>query len=83
MNLEKNYTLSIVVPSYNASPYLKKCVESIYGEPFDERVYDVQVIIVNDGSKDNTIEIARELESAYSDIIVIEKPNEGQGSCIN
>ena len=49
--------LSFVVPSYNSEKYLNKCVDSLLkgGE-------DVEIIIVNDGSKDNTIKIAREYE---------------------
>ena len=52
--------LSFVVPSYNSEKYLNKCVDSLLkgGE-------DVEIIIVNDGSKDNTIKIAREYEEKY------------------
>lgn len=71
--------LSFVVPSYNASAYLNKCVESlaIGGD-------DVEIIIVNDGSKDNTLEIANELKVKHpNNVIVIDKENGGHGSTIN
>lgn len=71
--------LSFVVPSYNSEKYLNKCVDSLLkgGE-------DVEIIIVNDGSKDNTIKIAREYEEKYPSIIkVVDKENGGHGSGIN
>lgn len=71
--------ISFVVPSYNSEAYLAKCLDSLVigGE-------DVEIIVVNDGSKDRTIEIAREYESKYPTIIkVIDKENGGHGSGIN
>ena len=71
--------LSIVVPSYNAEKYLNKCVDSLLvgGE-------DVEIIIVNDGSKDNTLKIAKEYEEKYPTIVkVVDKPNGGHGSGVN
>ena len=71
--------ISFVVPSYNSQEYLAKCLDSLVigGE-------DVEIIIVNDGSKDRTLEIAREYEANYPTIIkVIDKENGGHGSGIN
>lgn len=71
--------ISFVVPSYNAENYLSKCVDSLLvgGE-------DVEIIIVNDGSKDGTIDIANEYLKKYPTIIkVIDKENGGHGSGIN
>ena len=71
--------ISFVVPSYNSEKYLNKCIDSLLigGE-------DVEIIIVNDGSKDNTLKIAREYEEKYPTIIkVIDKENGGHGSGIN
>ena len=71
--------LSIVVPSYNAEKFLDRSIPSLVvgGE-------DVEVIIVNDGSKDSTLEIARRYEKEYPNIVkVIDKPNGGHGSGIN
>ena len=71
--------ISFVVPSYNAENYLNKCIDSLLlgGD-------DVEIIIVNDGSKDKTIDIANEYLEKYPNIIrVIDKENGGHGSGIN
>ena len=71
--------ISFVVPSYNSQEYLAKCLDSLVigGE-------DVEIIVVNDGSKDGTLEIAKEYEEKYPTIIkVIDKENGGHGSGIN
>ena len=71
--------LSFVVPCYNSQDYMAKCIESLlFGGD------DVEIIIVNDGSKDNTINIAREFEAKYPNIIkVVDKENGGHGSGVN
>lgn len=72
-------TLSIVVPAYNSENYLSKCLDPLVigGD-------EVEVIIVNDGSTDNTEEIAKEYCQKYSNIVRLEnKPNGGHGSAIN
>lgn len=71
--------ISFVVPSYNSEQYLNKCIDSLLigGE-------DVEIIIVNDGSKDRTLEIASSYEKQYPSIVkVIDKENGGHGSGIN
>ena len=52
--------LSIAIPCYNAQEYMRKCIESLLvgGE-------DVEILVVDDGSKDNTAEIADEYEREY------------------
>ena len=76
-----NKVLSIIVPSYNMEDYLAKGLGSVLGIP-DPSVLDV--IVVNDGSKDRTLEIARGFESRYPDVVtVIDKENGNYGSCIN
>ena len=71
--------ISFVVPSYNSEKYLNKCVDSLlYGKD------DVEIIIVNDGSTDNTLKIALEYQNKYPNIVrVIDKENGGHGSGLN
>ena len=71
--------LSIDIPSYNSEAYMRKCIESLLvgGE-------DVEILIVNDGSKDKTAEIADEYQAKYPSIVkAIHKENGGHGSAVN
>lgn len=77
--------LSVIVPSYNVQNFLKICVNSLLNHP--NKNY-VEVLIVNDGSTDNTLNIARELEKSWNLlgenlVRVINKENGGYGSTIN
>jgi glycosyltransferase involved in cell wall biosynthesis len=71
--------LTITVPCYNSEGYIRKCVESLLtgGE-------DVEIIIVDDGSKDSTDAIADEYERKYPAIVrALHKENGGHGSAVN
>ena len=71
--------ISFAIPCYNSQEYMRKCVDSILvgGD-------DVEIIIVNDGSKDNTLKIAQEYAEKYPNIVkVVDKPNGGHGSGVN
>lgn len=71
--------LSIAIPCYNSAAYMRKCIDSLL--PGGE---DVEIIIVNDGSKDNTLEIAEEYRERFPSMIkVINKENGGHGSAVN
>lgn len=72
-------TLSIIVPTYNVEDYLGKCLDSTIIEGGD-----IEVIVVIDGSKDRSCEIAKSFQDRYPNIItVIEKENGHYGSCVN
>ena len=71
--------ISFAIPCYNSQEYMAKAIESILvgGE-------DVEIIIVNDGSKDHTSEIAHEYREKYPEIIkVVDKENGGHGDAVN
>ncbi|PGO33392.1 hypothetical protein CN984_04700 [Bacillus cereus] len=65
--------ISIIVPVYNVAEYLEKCVESILNQTF----VDFELILVNDGSKDQSGEICDEFAEKDSRIKVIHKKNAG------
>ena len=71
--------LSIAIPSYNSEAYMRKCIESLL--PGGE---DVEILIVDDGSKDRTGEIADEYEAMYPNIVkAIHQENGGHGAAVN
>lgn len=71
--------LTIAVPAYNSEKFLNKGLDSMLG--VDDRL---EVIIVNDGSSDGTLEVANEYARKYpNDVVVIDKENGGHGSGIN
>ncbi|MCF2707022.1 glycosyltransferase family 2 protein [Arcanobacterium haemolyticum] len=73
-------TLTIVVPCYNSEDYLARCVDSML-HPWAD---DVEIILVNDGSKDGTARIIDEYAAAHPGKIVgVHKENGGHGSGIN
>ena len=73
--------LTIVIPCYNVEQYLAECLDSI----LDTRYNNVlEVLAINDGSKDDTLALAREYEARFPEILrVIDKPNGGWGTVIN
>lgn len=73
--------LSIIVPVYNVEKYLKKCVDSIMNQDIDSSEYEV--ILVNDGSTDNSYNIALELSQESSNIKIISQTNQGLSSARN
>lgn len=71
--------ISFAIPCYNSEEYMEHAIESILkaGE-------DVEIIIVNDGSKDHTSEIAKRYEKQYPTIVkAIDKENGGHGDAVN
>lgn len=73
--------LSIVVPVYNTERYIRRCLDSLL---VPETLEDIEVLVVNDGSRDSSAEIAKEYEAKYPDTVkVIDKENGGHGSTIN
>lgn len=65
--------ISIVVPVYNSEQYLKQCIESLIGQT----ISDIEIILVNDGSTDSSLEICEEYAQNDRRIVVISKENEG------
>lgn len=73
--------LSIAVPSYNVEKYLNKALDSYADSRLEE---DLEVLIVNDGSTDRTVEIAEEYVKRFPKLFrLINKENGGHGSAVN
>lgn len=74
--------LTIIIPTYNMEKYLPKCLDSLIIEK--HLMSQLDIIVVNDGSKDSSSEIAHTYEKHFPDsITVIDKQNGNYGSCIN
>lgn len=73
--------MTVCVPSYNVERYLERCVKTLIDH---EYAADMEVLIVDDGSKDRTAEIGKAFERQYPGIVrLIQKENGGHGSTIN
>ena len=71
--------VSIIVPTYNVEQYLPECMESIVGQTLK----DLEIICVNDGSTDSSLDILKKYAAADDRIIIIDKKNEGYGRAMN
>ena len=73
--------ISIVIPAYNTAPYLDECLESCCRQDLDKSRYEI--IIVNDGSTDRTLEIAENWAAKHHNIKVVSQTNQGQSVARN
>lgn len=71
--------LSILIPAYNVERWLPRCLNSILSQVED----DIEIVIVDDGSTDTTLQCANEFAEKWNDIRVFSKHNEGVGAARN
>lgn len=71
--------LSVIIPVYNSEKFLSRCIESIINQTF----LNMEIILVNDGSTDNSLTICKEYAEKDGRIKVIDKKNEGSGPTRN
>lgn len=73
--------ISIIVAAYNVEQYIDRCLESLTTQ--DISINDYEIIIINDGSTDNTLKLISDWELKYRNISVISQENKGQSSARN
>ena len=73
---ENNPLLSVIIPMYNCAPVIVRCMDSI-------DYYDCEIIVVNDGSKDNGAEVVAQYSFTHTNVRLINKPNGGVSSARN
>ncbi len=73
--------LSYIIPLYNSATWLPKCLYAVLNQDISED--EVEIICVNDGSPDNSAEIAREIAKEHPCIIVIDQENQGPSGARN
>ena len=71
--------VSIIVPVYNVEKYLRKCLDSLV----NQTLKDIEIICINDGTKDNSVEIINEYVKKCPNIILINQENQGLGMARN
>ena len=71
--------VSVIIPVYNREKYIKECIKSI----FTQTLSDIEVIVTDDGSNDNTPGILSELQKHYSNLRVIKCNHTGASSARN
>lgn len=71
--------LSIIIPVYNTEKYLKRCLDTV----IKAKIEETEIVIINDGSKDNSLKIIKEYANKYEFIRYINKKNEGLAATKN
>lgn len=79
--MEFDYKVTIVIPVYNAEKYLRDCIESLLKQTIF--LQDMEIILIDDGSTDNSAEIYSEYTQKYSNIIAIKQENQGVSAARN
>jgi glycosyltransferase EpsH len=79
MSLAKQPFISFIVPVFNVELYLEKCLLSI----LNQSLKNIEVIVVNDGSTDSSLDICYRLAKIYTKLRIFNKKNEGQGIARN
>ena len=71
--------VSVIVPVYNTEKYLPECIDSLLNQTLDK----VEVILINDGSSDNSGRIIDEYAERYPDVVALHQKNQKQGAARN
>lgn len=77
--MSKTPKVSVLVPIYNVEKYLRQCLESIVNQTLE----DIEIICLNDGSTDGSLDIIKEFAANDKRIVVVDKENSGYGDSMN
>lgn len=77
--MKYNDLISIIVPVFNVEKYVSKCIDSILAQTYE----NIEIILIDDGSTDNSYEICKEYENKYNNIKLYHKSNGGLSSARN
>lgn len=78
--MKKQPLLTIGIPAYNVETYIEETVLSAAKSKYQDKL---EILIINDGSTDNTLDVANRLASEFQCVKVVDKANGGHGSAIN
>lgn len=71
--------VSVIVPVYNAQKYIRRCVQSIINQTYN----NLEIILINDGSTDQSEKICRQLSNVDKRIIALTEHNSGVSAARN
>ena len=71
--------VSIIIPTYNVEPYLEECMESVVRQT----LRDIEIICINDGSTDHSLEILQRFAAGDDRVVIVDKENGGYGMAMN
>lgn len=71
--------LSVIIPVYNTAPYLKRCIDSVLVQPWPDK----EVVVVNDGSTDNSLVLLKKWYGNHTQVRIYNKPNGGLSDARN
>lgn len=77
--MSNRVAVSVLVPIYNVGEFLPECLDSLVGQTLKK----IEIICINDGSEDNSLDIIKEYAKNDSRIVVINKENSGYGDSMN
>ena len=72
MQKDFQFKASIIIPVLNEENFIEDCIESIFGNTDD--IEEMEVIIIDGGSKDKTVEIIKKISSRYKNVILLHNP---------
>ena len=72
MQKDFQFKASIIIPVLNEENFIEDCIESIFGNTDD--IEEMEVIIIDGGSKDKTVEIIKNISSRYKNVILLHNP---------
>ena len=79
MDLKNQIKLSIIVPVYNVEKYIVRCMDSI----LNQNLTDYEIIVINDGTQDSSMDYVREKSRHHRNIIILEQENKGLSAARN
>ncbi len=77
--MERNIKISVVIPVYNTADYIEECLDSLYIQEYK----DIEYILIDDGSTDNSLEVCQKYADKDERFVVIHKENGGPSSARN
>ena len=75
----QNYKVSVIIPAYNVAPFIVECLDSVYEQTYS----NIELIVVNDGSTDETLAMLRDYRVEHGTMILIDQPNRGLSAARN